>query len=99
MSRIFARSRIPWRGRARGQQVNLSQILKLVLICFVVGLVLSFLGINPVNIWRDFGGVVRDAWDAVIRIGERALKYVLLGAVIVVPIVAVNYAIKYLKRR
>jgi len=79
--------------------VNVSQIIKLVVICFVVGLVLSFLGINPLNLWRDFGGAVRDAWNAVIGIGERGVKYVLLGAVIVVPIVAVSYALKYFRRR
>lgn len=79
--------------------MNLPYILKIVLICFVVGLVLSFLGINPLNIWRDFGGAVRDAWNAVISIGERGVKYVLLGAVIVVPILAVSWALRYFRRR
>lgn len=79
--------------------MTFNQVLKILLACFVVGLVLSFFGINPMNIWRDFGGVVRDAWEFVIRNGERAVKYVLLGAVIVIPVVAIRYGLKFIGRR
>lgn len=64
----------------------LSVLLKLVVICFLVGLVLASLGFTPealiygVKRWVLHLRVM--GWDAIVEGG----RYILLGAIIVIPI-------------
>lgn len=63
-----------------------SLIWKLIIASLCVGLVLSFFNIDPVeliqNVPETFGKII----DAILSVINWAGKYVLLGAVIVVPI-------------
>lgn len=61
-------------------------IVKLVLISFIVGLVISFFDINPRELLANFGETVQEIFALVARFIEWAVKYVLLGAIVVVPI-------------
>jgi ABC-type proline/glycine betaine transport system permease subunit len=49
----------------------LPTLFKLAVASIVVGILLAFFGIQPIDLWRDFLDTVR---------------YVLLGAVVVIPI-------------
>ena len=61
-------------------------IVRLVLLCVLVGVVLKAVGLDPFNIWRSVEDFVRSIWnmgfDAVVWLW----RYFLLGAVIVIPI-------------
>ncbi|HEX7967448.1 MAG TPA: DUF6460 domain-containing protein [Stellaceae bacterium] len=64
----------------------LSVAVRIILLSVLVGVILSALGLDPLNIWRSLERIVRSIWD----MGWDALvwlwRYFLLGAVIVIPI-------------
>jgi Mn2+/Fe2+ NRAMP family transporter len=59
---------------------------KILALSFVVGLIVAVAGIDPADLWRDLAGTVREIWSLFWDIGEEAVRYVILGAIIVVPI-------------
>lgn len=61
-------------------------LLKLVALSFVVGLVIAVAGIDPIDLWRDLGGTISDIWSLFWDTAHWAVRYVVLGAIIVVPI-------------
>lgn len=61
-------------------------ILRLIAICFVVGLVIAVAGVDPLDLWRDLGGTIADVWHLFWDTAHWAVKYIVLGAVIVIPI-------------
>jgi hypothetical protein len=60
--------------------------VRLILLSILVGVVLSAVGLDPLNIWYSLQRLVRGIWD----MGWDAVRwlwgYFLLGAVLVVPI-------------
>jgi hypothetical protein len=64
----------------------LSVAVRLVLLCILVGVVLSVLGVDPMNIWRSLQSLVRAIWDAGFDAIWWIWRYFLLGAVIVIPV-------------
>jgi len=61
-------------------------IIKLAVISFCIGLLISFFDINPRELLSNFGETVQDIFAIVARVVEWGVKYVLLGAVVVIPI-------------
>lgn len=61
-------------------------ILRLVLLCVLVGVVLSVLGLDPYNIWQSIETFFRRIWNMGFEAIEWLGRYFLLGAVIVIPI-------------
>ena len=61
-------------------------IVKLVLTSFLVSLLISFFYINPKELLANFGETLQDIFALAVRCIEWSVKYVLLGAVVVVPI-------------
>lgn len=61
-------------------------ITQLVLWSIVVGVVLSALGITPFNLFDRLGLILRNIYDLGFGAVQSALQYLLLGAIIVVPI-------------
>ena len=61
-------------------------LIKLVLFSFVIGLLLSFFEIDPAELLKNFGATAEKVFEVVADIIEWGVKYVLLGAVVVVPI-------------
>jgi uncharacterized membrane protein YoaK (UPF0700 family) len=61
-------------------------LVRLIFLSFVVGVVMAALGLEPRNLidnfWRFFAGLWDLGWDAV----EKAWQYLLLGAVVVIPV-------------
>ena len=74
-------------------------IVKLTLISFVVGLFISFFDINPKELLATFGETVQDIFALAVRFIEWSVKYVLLGAVVVIPIWLIVFLINKARRK
>ena len=59
----------------------------------IVGLLLSFFDINPTELLAAFGETAEMIFGVVADIIEWAVKYILLGAVVVVPIWLIYFLI------
>jgi Family of unknown function (DUF6460) len=77
----------------------LAVVIQLVIASIIIGVVLSFFGFNPA-----------DLYDAVLRLGDwisslgldavkKALRYLLLGAIVVVPLWLIVRIFSYLSPR
>lgn len=73
MDRIFGGSPIP-------------VLIRLTLLSFVVGLALWIFGIDPMDLWYNFGETVRAVWENMGDFARWAVKYVALGAIVVLPL-------------
>ena len=61
-------------------------IFRLALLSFVVGLILWTFGVDPVNLWREFGATIQQAWQLVFDALDWAWKYAVIGAIVVLPV-------------
>ncbi len=61
-------------------------LLKLIFACFIVGLIFAVFGIDPMNLWRDFGATIRDAWTLAFDAVNWSWQYAALGAIVVLPV-------------
>ena len=64
----------------------LGVIARLILVSILVGVVLSALGLDPFDIARSIERLFRSIWDLGFDAIRWVWRYLLLGAVIVVPI-------------
>ncbi len=64
----------------------LGVLIRLVLISLVVGIVLSALGITPKNLFYHLDILARRLYDLGFGVFENILGYIVLGALVVVPI-------------
>lgn len=68
----------------------LPTITKLALACVAVGILLAIFGVEPYSIWENFLATVVKIWDMGFGLVDWALKYLVLGAIIVIPIWVVS---------
>ncbi len=61
-------------------------LIKVLLASFVIGVLLAFFNIDPTELLENFGETIQSIFEIVARVIEWAVKYVLLGAILVVPI-------------
>jgi hypothetical protein len=73
--------------------------IKILLWCFVAGLVLVFFGLDPLNIWIWLGDTARGLFDLIVSFARWAGPFVLVGAMIVLPIVAIGWFMRRAKSR
>jgi polyferredoxin len=59
---------------------------RLILICILVGVILSALGLDPWNIWYSLRRLLDSIWNMGFDAIRWVWGYFLLGAVIVIPI-------------
>ena len=64
----------------------LSVFIRLALISIAVGLLLSFFGITPRNFFQSLDGLARYVYDMGFGAIEWILQYMVLGAMIVIPV-------------
>jgi hypothetical protein len=64
----------------------LAVALRLILLCVLVGVVLSAIGLDPLNILASLESIVRRIWEMGFDAVRWLWRYFLLGAVIVIPI-------------
>ena len=78
-------------------RITAGTVVKLLIASLLVGMVLAVLNIDPQNILQS----ARDGLEALIEMGAGvfgwAFKYILIGAVVVVPIWLVLYLWRYLR--
>jgi len=61
-------------------------LVRLVILCVVVGIILAALGIDPRNIFDSLVDFVVSIFDLGFGTMERVWRYFLLGAVVVIPL-------------
>ncbi|MDQ0511925.1 DUF6460 domain-containing protein [Ancylobacter amanitiformis] len=61
-------------------------LMRLLLLSLVVGVILSALGLDPMNIFTSLERLVRNLFSFGFDTIERLWRYVVLGAVIVIPL-------------
>ena len=64
----------------------LAVLFKLILLSVLIGVVLSALGLDPLNIFSSLQRLFRDVWNMGFDAVRWLWQYFLLGAVIVIPI-------------
>jgi hypothetical protein len=77
----------------------MSWIIRILVLSLIVGLVISFFDINPM-------GILNDTWDTVLAVFalfkgvvDWALPYILVGAVVVVPLALIGALLSFFRRR
>ncbi len=76
----------------------LGVLVRLVVLSIVVGVVLSALGITPHNIFYQFNVLLERIYDLGFGAIESVLGYLILGAVVVVPVWFISRLIKVSRR-
>jgi len=80
-------------------RIGIATVVKFVLVCFAVGWVLTFLAIRPKEIWHWLVETVQRFGHIIVDIGSWALPYILVGAGVVVPIIAIRWIYRNMKGR
>lgn len=79
---------------------NISRtLLRLFFYSLIIGLALSALDITPESLLGAIGGTVENIFRVVVDAIEWAVPFVLIGAVVVVPIWLVFAAWRFIRRR
>jgi len=67
-------------------------IIKLAVGSLLLGLLLSFFSISPRGLLEGLGGTALEIFDIIAGMLEWAVQYILIGAIVVIPIWLVLYA-------
>lgn len=73
-------------------------VLRILLLCLVVGLVMAFFGITPAHIIDDTIATAQRAWGLVVDFVLWAVPYVLLGGSVVLPVAAIILILRLVRR-
>jgi membrane-anchored glycerophosphoryl diester phosphodiesterase (GDPDase) len=73
--------------------------VKLLVACLAVGFVLSFFGLDALGALGVVSDAIHWAVDNASELLRSGSRYILLGAVIVVPIFLIHLALRLLRRR
>ncbi len=73
-------------------------LFMLVLLSFIVGLVFAIFGINPVDLWKEFGSTIERAWLLVFDAVNWGWQYAVLGAIVVLPVWIIYRVLMYIGR-
>jgi ABC-type arginine transport system permease subunit len=76
-----------------------STIVKLAIISLPVGVALAFFDISPRSLVENLGGTVVEIYEVILRFLRWAVQYILLGAVVVLPIWLVFFLIRLAKKK
>ncbi len=74
-------------------------VVKLLIWCLIVGILLSFFDISPLNVLASISQTARDIFKAVVDAIAWALPYLIAGAVIVIPVWLVIRLVAILRGR
>ena len=74
-------------------------LLKLVILSLIVGIVLSVFNIDPEKLLGSIGGTVESIFNVLVDALEWAVPFVLIGAVVVIPIWLILAALRMARRR
>lgn len=82
-----------------GVRESLRLLLQVLVASFVVGVLLSWLDIDPVRLLTGAWNAVIHAPEAVFGALAGLIPYILTGAVVVVPVVAVSTVLKLMQKK
>ncbi len=74
-------------------------LLRLFFYSLILGLVLSALNVSPESLLGTIGGTVESIFNIAVGAVEWAVPFVLIGAVVVVPIWLVMSGLRFIRRR
>ena len=74
-------------------------IVKLLIVSLILGLVLSFFDISPQGLLRSLGATVEDIAAILASLLEWSIGYILIGAVVVVPIWLILRALRIARNK
>jgi hypothetical protein len=74
-------------------------LLKLFILSLIVGIVLSVFNIDPEKLLGSIGGTVESIFNVLVDALEWAVPFVLIGAVVVIPIWLILAALRMARRR
>lgn len=74
-------------------------ILRLFILSLVVGIVLSVFDIDPEGLLGSIGGTVESIFNLLVDALEWAVPFVLIGAIVVVPIWLILVVLRLARRR
>ena len=74
-------------------------IVKIIALCFVVGFALSVFDIDPAAILTNTWATIRDVFDLAAGVVRWAVPYILVGAVVVLPVAAVSILLRWTRAR
>ena len=77
----------------------LEWIVRIVVLCFVVGFALSVFDIDPASIMTNSWDTIRTVGDLFVGVVRWAVPYILVGAVVVVPVAAVSLLLRWTRAR
>ena len=72
-------------------------VIKLAILSLVIGLFLTFFNITPEGLLRSFGSTVQQIFDIMASVLEWSIGYILVGAVVVVPIWLILFLMRVAK--
>lgn len=84
--------------RPRRRPIRLGKIVKLAILCLVVGLVLSAIGVEPLQFWSWAGSIATGLYDWLVGVFGKLGGYVVIGALVVIPIWAARWLYRRLRR-
>jgi len=73
------------------KRVTVGTVIRLALASLAVGLVLAALGVTPVDVLESATGLAKGAWEATSGVLGWAGSYVVLGALVVLPLWLIAY--------
>jgi len=76
-----------------------STVIKLVVVSLIVGFVISKLDITPEDVLNNFGETVHSLYNFAADAVEWAADYIVLGAIIVLPIWGISTLLSYLNNK
>ena len=77
----------------------LSTLVKLALACLFVGFLLAFFEIDPVSWMHNFPDAIQSIFEVVADLIRWAVPYIMLGAVVVIPIMLVFFVLRLARGR
>lgn len=80
-------------------RITFATLVKLLIACLVVGAAMSWLGWTPQQFWLWVRDLVVDTFERADRWVGSVLSYILIGAIVVVPIWLANYVWRAVKGR
>lgn len=76
-----------------------STVIKVALACFLVGLLLAFFDLDPVRLMRNLPDEVYAVFDLLLGWTRRAVPYIMLGAIVVIPIWLIRVLLRAVRNR
>ncbi len=78
-------------------QITVGTVIKLILLSLIVGLLLNWFNVSPQDLLRGMFGNIDAIFKWSVEAFGSAASYILLGAVVVVPIWAILFILRWLR--